>query len=149
MNIQTIDLSSLKDVICDLGQVDILKLDGITIWTRNQGGSGSLKFVQSDLFTLPNDGNTGSLIDIVVFKGSLVVVKGSSLYYTSDFQNWTTVILKATPNLIRVCNNKLFYCKGDYVYYTDDLTTFITLPKFSGMVSNRDFFYLNNFITSI
>lgn len=143
MTEQIVNLSTLADVSCVLGQIDALQLDGVEIWRRNnQEEPGILKFVQSDLLMLPDDGNTGSLKDIVAFKNNLVIVKGSNLYHTSDFENWTTVILQGTPNLVRVCNNKLFYCKGDYVYYTEDLINFVTLPKFSGVASNDAFFEL-------
>lgn len=128
MNVQSIDLSLLKEINCSLGQVDVLKLNGIEIWRRN---ISTVRFVQSDLYSLPDDGNTSSIVDIAVFNDNVVIVKGNLLYFSSDMQNWTTVVLSITPTSIRITNNKLFYFSTTELGYTDDLINYVSISKFS------------------
>ena len=128
MNVQSVDLSLLEEVSCGLGQVDVIKLNDIEIWRRN---ISTIRFVQSDLYSLPDDGNTSSIVDIAFFNDNVVIVKGNLLYFSSDMQNWTTVVLSIKPISTRITNNKLFYFSDTELGYTNDLIYYVSISKFS------------------
>lgn len=131
----TIKLNELKSVFFDSNEIKILKLNGEVIWKK-----ATEKFVQSDLFLLPEATDKMTFLEILPFKNNVVVIRNNVLHYSEDFENWTTVMLAGTPDLVRICNNKLIYGVKDYAYYTDDLITFIELPKFTGVTKNSPFF---------